>query len=147
MIQAMGGQPPMLQPQLPIFNPGGGAGNHRRIMDFLAGNPLNQQQLARMGQGRTPGGFNGAFSQLNPAVLMQLAKMLQGGGQLQGGQPPVYNPGQGQPPMVPPHPVLNIPGGVARGITGNLPPGHGGPIPPRIRRLANQGGLRVYPTR
>lgn len=148
MFQLQGGSPPVFNPQLPVFRPGGGQGGHSRIMQFLAGNPLNRQQLARMENGRTPGGFGGAFSQLNPAVLMQLAQLMQqGGGQLQGGQPPVFHPGQGEGGQLPNHPVLNVPGGVARGLTGNMPPGHGGPLPPRLRRLAGMKPPFSYPVR
>ena len=149
MIQAMGGQPPIYQPPqspLPVFRPGNGGGNHSRIMQFLQGQPLNQNQIARMANGRTPGGFGGAFSQLNPAVLMQLAQLIQGAGngQLQGGQPPVYHPGgqHGQPPMLV-HPILG--GGL------NHPrqrPGDGGGIvPPRLRRLAGMHPVNSYPVR
>lgn len=143
MIQAMGGQPPIYQPPqspLPVFRPGGGAGHHSRIMQFLAGNPLNQRQLARMANGQTPGGFGGAFSQLNPAVLMQLAQLLHaGGGQLQGGQPPVANLGQGVQGQLP---VRTVMGGLQQ-------PRMGGIVPPRIQQLAGQrmGGVNRYPVR
>lgn len=182
MIQAMGGNPPIYRPPqspMPVFNPGGGQGNHSRMMQFLAGHPLDRQQLARLGNGQAPGGFNGAFAGVNPAVLMQLAHLIQqgGGGQLQGGNPPIFNPGPhpgppmhhpgpgeggvlqgGNPPIYHPGGGINPAGNPTNGLPfrtvgGGLShprprPGDGGGIvPPRLRRLAGMKPPFSYPVR
>jgi hypothetical protein len=67
-------------------DPRGPAQSLRAIFDLLQGGHLEQGQVARLGQGQTPGGFHGAFTNLSPAQLRAIGAMM--ALQAQGGRPP-----------------------------------------------------------
>lgn len=89
-LPATGGHPPIYGRQGPYGgrDPQGPAQSLRAIFALLGGG-LGQGQVARLGQGQTPGGFHGAFTNLSPAQLRAIGSMM--AMQSQGGQPPQAN--------------------------------------------------------